>query len=77
MEMPGIPDHVEFWQRARRHLLKYGGEFVDFLVERGICQAHHLYDRAHFAEAAERDPVEALLLEQSALRGPFGQIQDH
>ena len=31
MEMPGIPDHVEFWQRARRHLLKYGGEFVDFV----------------------------------------------
>src|SRR3954467_11772349 len=34
MEMPGIPDHVEFWQRARRHLLKYGGEFVDFVPVR-------------------------------------------
>ena len=30
MEIPGIPDHGEFWQQAGRHLLKFGGEFVDF-----------------------------------------------
>ena len=34
MEIPGIPDHVEFWQRAGRHLLKFGGEFVDFVPVR-------------------------------------------
>jgi 2,2-dialkylglycine decarboxylase (pyruvate) len=42
MEMPGIPDHVEFWQRARRHLLKYGGEFVDFVPIR--AEGAFLYD---------------------------------
>src|ERR1044071_8464451 len=42
MEMPGIPDHVEFWQRARRHLLKYGGEFVDFVPVR--AEGSFLYD---------------------------------
>ena len=42
MEMPGIPDHVEFWQRARRHLLKYGGEFVDFVPVR--AEGAFLYD---------------------------------
>src|SRR5256885_6066461 len=44
MEMPGIPDHVEFWQRARRHLLKYGGEFVDFVPVR--AEGAFLYDDA-------------------------------
>src|SRR5690349_11760294 len=44
MEMPGIPDHVEFWQRARRHLLKYGGEFVDFVPVR--AEGAFLYDAA-------------------------------
>jgi 2,2-dialkylglycine decarboxylase (pyruvate) len=42
MEMPGIPDHVDFWQRARRHLLKYGGEFVDFVPVR--AEGAFLYD---------------------------------
>lgn len=42
MEMPGIPDHVEFWQRARRHLLKYGGEFVDYVPVR--AEGAFLYD---------------------------------
>src|SRR5437764_686087 len=42
MEMPGSPDHVEFWQRARRHLLKYGGEFVDFVPVR--AEGAFLYD---------------------------------
>jgi len=42
MEMPGSPDHVEFWQRARRHLLKYGGEFVDFVQVR--AEGAFLYD---------------------------------
>src|SRR5205085_9940827 len=42
MEMAGIPDHVEFWQRARRHLLKYGGEFVDFVPVR--AEGAFLYD---------------------------------
>src|SRR5690242_1943699 len=44
MEMPSIPDHVEFWQRARRHLLKYGGEFVDFVPVR--AEGAFLYDAA-------------------------------
>src|SRR4051812_10282067 len=44
MEMPGIPDHVEFWQRARRHLLKYGGHFVDFVPVR--AGGAFLYDAA-------------------------------
>jgi len=26
-----VPSDAEFWTRARRHLLKYGGEFVDFV----------------------------------------------
>src|SRR6478672_2402833 len=42
MEMPGIPDHVEFWQRARRHLLKYGGNFVPFVPVR--AEGAFLYD---------------------------------
>ena len=29
-----IPSGAEFWTRARRHLLKYGGEFVDFVPVR-------------------------------------------
>src|SRR3954452_9576196 len=44
METLGIPDHVEFWQRARRHLLKYGGEFVDFVPVR--AEGAFLYDAA-------------------------------
>ena len=36
------PTHVEFWQRARRHLLKYGGEFVDFVPVR--AEGAFLYD---------------------------------
>src|SRR5918992_5342921 len=42
MEMPGIPDHVEFWQRARRHLMRYGGAFVDFVPVR--AEGAFLYD---------------------------------
>src|SRR3954454_7876162 len=42
MKMPGIPDHVEFWTRVRRHLLKYGGEFVDFVPVR--AGGSFLYD---------------------------------
>src|SRR5512142_1972231 len=42
MEMPGSPDHVDFWTRARRHLLKYGGEFVDFVPVR--AEGAFLYD---------------------------------
>src|ERR1041384_6856990 len=42
MEIPGIPDRVEFWQRARRHLLKFGGEFVDFVPVRAA--GAFLYD---------------------------------
>ena len=44
MDMLGIPDHGEFWQRARRHLLKYGGEFVDFVPVR--AEGAFLYDAA-------------------------------
>src|SRR3954462_3843519 len=35
---------VEFWTRARRHLLKYGGEFVDFVPVR--AEGAFLYDAA-------------------------------
>jgi hypothetical protein len=35
MEERGIlSGDVDFWTRARRHLLKYGGEFVDFVPVR-------------------------------------------
>src|SRR5215212_9586536 len=44
VEMPGIPDDREFWQCARRHLLKYGGEFVDFVPVR--AEGAFLYDAA-------------------------------
>ena len=42
MEIPGIPDHGEFWQQAGRHLLKFGGEFVDFVPVRAA--GAFLYD---------------------------------
>jgi 2,2-dialkylglycine decarboxylase (pyruvate) len=29
-----VPADAAFWTRARRHLLKYGGEFVDFVPVR-------------------------------------------
>jgi hypothetical protein len=29
-----VLSHAEFWPRARRHLLKYGGEFVGFVPVR-------------------------------------------
>jgi 2,2-dialkylglycine decarboxylase (pyruvate) len=35
---------VEFWTRARRHLLKYGGEFVDFVPVR--AEGAFLFDAA-------------------------------
>src|SRR6516225_9710067 len=35
---------AEFWTRARRHLLKYGGEFVDFVPVR--AEGAFLYDGA-------------------------------
>jgi 2,2-dialkylglycine decarboxylase (pyruvate) len=35
---------AEFWTRARRHLLKYGGEFVDFVPVR--AEGAFLYDAA-------------------------------
>src|ERR1700731_3552122 len=34
----------DFWARARRHLLKYGGEFVDFVPVR--AEGAFLYDDA-------------------------------
>src|ERR1700731_5489109 len=34
----------DFWTRARRHLLKYGGEFVDFVPVR--AEGAFLYDDA-------------------------------
>jgi len=39
-----IPSDAEFWTRARRHLLKYGGEFVDFVPVR--AEGAFLYDDA-------------------------------
>src|SRR5215467_3341162 len=38
------PSDAEFWTRARRHLLKYGGEFVDFVPVR--AKGAFLYDEA-------------------------------
>jgi hypothetical protein len=35
---------VDFWTRARRHLLKYGAEFVDFVPVR--AEGAFLYDAA-------------------------------
>src|SRR5246127_1568358 len=35
---------AEFWTRARRHLLKYGGEFVDFVPVR--AEGAFLHDEA-------------------------------
>ena len=39
-----IPSDAEFWTRARRHLLKYGGEFVNFVPVR--AEGAFLYDAA-------------------------------
>jgi len=39
-----VPRDAEFWTRARRHLLKYGGEFVDFVPVR--AEGAFLYDDA-------------------------------
>ena len=44
MDQRIVPSNVEFWTRARRHLLKYGGEFVDFLPVR--AEGAFLYDDA-------------------------------
>jgi len=39
-----VPSDAEFWTRAQRHLLKYGGEFVDFVPVR--AEGAFLYDEA-------------------------------
>ncbi len=39
-----VPSDAEFWTRTRRHLLKYGGEFVDFVPIR--AEGAFLYDEA-------------------------------
>jgi len=39
-----VSGDAEFWTRARRHLLKYGGEFVDFVPVR--AEGAFLYDDA-------------------------------
>ena len=39
-----VPNDADFWTRARRHLLKYGGEFVDFVPVR--AEGAFLYDDA-------------------------------
>jgi 2,2-dialkylglycine decarboxylase (pyruvate) len=39
-----VSSDAEFWTRARRHLLKYGGEFVDFVPVR--AEGAFLYDDA-------------------------------
>jgi 4-aminobutyrate aminotransferase-like enzyme len=39
-----VSGDAEFWTRARRHLLKYGGEFVDFVPVR--ADGAFLYDDA-------------------------------
>ncbi len=42
MEERIVPSDAEFWTRARRHLLKYGGEFVDFVPVQ--AEGAFLYD---------------------------------
>src|ERR1700732_3690945 len=42
MDQRIVPSNVEFWTRARRHLLKFGGEFVDFVPVR--AEGAFLYD---------------------------------
>jgi len=42
MDERTIPSDAEFWTRARRHLLKYGGEFVNFVPVR--AEGVFLYD---------------------------------
>ena len=42
MDERTVPSDTEFWTRARRHLLKYGGEFVDFVPVR--AEGAFLYD---------------------------------
>ena len=37
-----VAGDMEFWTRARRHLLKFGGEFVDFVPVR--AEGAFLYD---------------------------------
>ena len=37
-----VAGDMEFWTRARRHLLKFGGEFVDFVPVR--AESAFLYD---------------------------------
>ena len=44
MDQRIVPSAAEFWTRARRHLLKYGGEFVDFVPVR--AEGAFLYDEA-------------------------------
>ena len=44
MDEHAVPSDAEFWARARRHLLKYGGEFVDFVPVR--AEGAFLYDAA-------------------------------
>ena len=44
MDQRIVPGDAEFWKRARRHLLKYGGEFVDFVPVR--AEGAFLYDAA-------------------------------
>src|SRR6516162_6896561 len=44
MDERTVRTDAEFWTRARRHLLKYGGEFVDFVPVR--AEGAFLYDEA-------------------------------
>src|ERR1700726_3723965 len=44
MDQRIVPSNVEFWTRARRHLLKYGGEPADFVPVR--VEGAFLYDDA-------------------------------
>jgi 2,2-dialkylglycine decarboxylase (pyruvate) len=41
-ERGSVAGDADFWTRARRHLLKYGGEFVDFVPVR--AEGAFLYD---------------------------------
>jgi 2,2-dialkylglycine decarboxylase (pyruvate) len=44
MDERAVPSDADFWTRARRHLLKYGGEFVDFVPVR--AEGAFLHDEA-------------------------------
>src|SRR6202047_5667872 len=56
-----VPRNAEFWTRARGHLLKYGGEFVDFVPVRA--------EGAFLSDAAGRRVLDFTSGQMSAVLG--------